>query len=122
MMTTRRERDLLGCLDVPNKSWYGIQTQIALNNFSITVIYIGHFPVLLTALTKVSRCKKQVDNYIGTVSALVPLLGYAIEKTTVVQALSENKTIRELVLNQKLLSQVILSMVLNPHSMLEVSK
>ncbi|MDX1553478.1 MAG: hypothetical protein R3198_12700, partial [Marinobacter sp.] len=39
-MNTRIEHDLLGDLSVPVDAWYGIQTQRALDNFSITGVPI----------------------------------------------------------------------------------
>ncbi|TDO99727.1 aspartate ammonia-lyase [Marinomonas balearica] len=52
-MTTRSEYDLLGNLNVPADAFYGIQTQRAANNFSITGVPISHFPELIKALAMV---------------------------------------------------------------------
>lgn len=54
-MNTRIEHDLLGDLAVPADAWYGIQTQRALDNFSITGVPISHFPDFVRALAMVKK-------------------------------------------------------------------
>ena len=46
----------------------------------------------------VSRCREHVHNSIGTVTALVPLIGYANASSVAKQALKENKTISDIIL------------------------
>lgn len=67
-MTTRREHDLLGDLDIPANAWFGIQTQRAVNNFSITGVPISHFPQLIQALALVKKAAATANRDIGYVS------------------------------------------------------
>ncbi len=66
---TRKEQDLLGPMNIPKDAWYGIQTQRALNNFSITGIPIGHFPELIKSLAMVKSSAAQANYQL----ALLPL-------------------------------------------------
>lgn len=66
------------------------------------------------------RCQDNVDNSIGTVTALVPVLGYSNASAIARQALAENKTISDVVLGRKLLSQQQLDNLLNPISMIGI--
>ncbi|MEH6578527.1 MAG: aspartate ammonia-lyase [Amphritea sp.] len=52
-MNTRTEHDMLGDMEIPADAWYGIQTQRAVDNFSITGVAISHFPPLIKALAMV---------------------------------------------------------------------
>ena len=69
----------------------------------------------------VERCSEHVHNSIGTVTALVPVIGYANASAVASQALKENKTITEVVLAKKLLTEEQLAKVLDPYSMLSMS-
>ena len=51
------------------------------------------------------RCRQHVDGSTATATALIPLLGYEKSCQCVVQAQRDKKTIRQIVLEQKLLSQ-----------------
>ncbi|MBW0147253.1 aspartate ammonia-lyase [Marinobacter arenosus] len=64
-MNTRTEHDLLGDLPVPADAWYGIQTQRALNNFSITGVPISHFPHLVRALVMVKKAAAMANRDLG---------------------------------------------------------
>lgn len=68
----------------------------------------------------VQRCREHVENSIGTVTALVPVIGYANATMVASLALSENKTISEVVLSKNLLTRQELESLLDPHSMLEM--
>lgn len=68
----------------------------------------------------VSRCEEHVTNSIGIVTALVPIIGYSNASSIALQALSEHKTIKELVIEHGYLNQEQLDVILNPQSMLEV--
>lgn len=49
------EHDLIGDQRVPSSAYYGIQTQRAMKNFSITGVPIAHFPELIRALALVKK-------------------------------------------------------------------
>jgi aspartate ammonia-lyase len=65
---TRIESDLLGEMELPNNVWYGIQTQRAVDNFSITGIPIGHFPELVDSLAMVKASAAYANNKLGLLS------------------------------------------------------
>lgn len=67
-MATRIEHDLLGDLPVPSDAWYGIQTQRALENFSITGVPISHFPELVRALALVKQAAAKANYDLGLLS------------------------------------------------------
>ncbi|MBP0048031.1 aspartate ammonia-lyase [Marinobacterium sp. AK62] len=64
-MMMRVEHDLLGDLEVPRDAWYGIQTQRALNNFSITGVPISHFPAFIRALAMVKSSAAWANRELG---------------------------------------------------------
>lgn len=68
-MTMRTEHDLLGTMEISDNAWYGIQTQRALDNFSITGIPIGHFPELVCGLAMVKASAAHANEKIGLLSA-----------------------------------------------------
>jgi aspartate ammonia-lyase len=51
----RRERDSLGELDIAADAYFGIQTQRAVENFSLSDITLCHFPALVRALAMVKK-------------------------------------------------------------------
>jgi aspartate ammonia-lyase len=67
-ITTRVELDLLGEMELPQNVWYGIQTQRAMNNFSITGIPIGHFPELIDSLAMVKESAAFANHKLGLMS------------------------------------------------------
>ena len=68
-MNTRIEHDLLGDLAVPADAWYGIQTQRALDNFSITGVPISHFPELVRALAMVKAAAARANSELGVLAS-----------------------------------------------------
>lgn len=68
-MQTRLEHDLLGNMDVPADAWYGIQTQRAVDNFSITGVPISHFPQLIKALALVKMSAAKANTDLGHLAA-----------------------------------------------------
>ncbi|WP_417580315.1 aspartate ammonia-lyase [Nitrincola sp.] len=64
-MKTRLEHDLLGERVMPDYCWYGIQTQRALDNFSITGIPLSHFPELVNALAMVKQAAASANRDLG---------------------------------------------------------
>lgn len=67
-MKIRTEKDLLGSMELPNDTWFGIQTQRAVNNFSITGIPIGHFPELVDSLAMVKAAAALANQELGLLS------------------------------------------------------
>ncbi|SEG18028.1 aspartate ammonia-lyase [Marinobacterium lutimaris] len=67
-MKTRIEHDLLGDLPVPADAWYGIQTQRALDNFSITGVPISHFPQFVRALAMVKSAAARANRDLGSLA------------------------------------------------------
>lgn len=64
-MNTRTEHDLLGDMEIPADAWYGIQTQRAIENFSITGVPISHFPQLINALAMVKQAAAEANRDTG---------------------------------------------------------
>ncbi|ASP40156.1 aspartate ammonia-lyase [Bacterioplanes sanyensis] len=64
------------------------------------------------------RCAELVDISIGSITALVPHIGYANASRIAKQALHSGGTVRELILAEGLLSETELEQLLSPQSML----
>ena len=62
---SRKEHDLLGERDLPEKTLYGIQTQRALENFPITGIPINTFPNLIKAIAMVKKAAALANHELG---------------------------------------------------------
>ncbi len=62
---TRKEKDLLGQLDISNKVYYGIQTQRAINNFKLSGKTLKQYPKLIQALAYVKVACAQANNQQG---------------------------------------------------------
>jgi len=69
-MKTRIEHDLLGDKAIPTDAWYGIQTQRAIDNFSISGVAINHFPELIHALAMVKQAAAIANQHTGELSDL----------------------------------------------------
>ena len=65
------------------------------------------------------RCRDMVHNSIGIVTALNPLLGYEKSSELAKEALRENRSVYELVLEKKLLSKEQLEELLKPENMIQ---
>ena len=63
-------------------------------------------------------CRQMVLNSVGIVTALNPKLGYETSSKIARQALAENRSISDIVLEQKLLSKAELDNLLRPENML----
>jgi aspartate ammonia-lyase len=61
----RREKDLLGERDVPDRHYFGIQTLRAVENFPITGIPIGQYAHLVTALAAVKEAAAAANRDLG---------------------------------------------------------
>lgn len=68
------------------------------------------------------RCKELVEGSVGMATALCPYIGYRKSAEIAKTALKTGKTIRELVLEEKLLSESQLCKVLDPYAMTEAMK
>lgn len=66
----------------------------------------------------IEQCTLHVDRSIGIITALVPRIGYANATRIAALALNSGSTVRELVLDEALLSESELDQLLSPHSML----
>ncbi len=69
-MNTRIEHDLLGDLAVPADAYYGVQTQRALDNFSITGVPISHFPAFIKALAMVKAAAAKANRDLGSLDSV----------------------------------------------------
>ncbi|HEX2897982.1 MAG TPA: aspartate ammonia-lyase [candidate division Zixibacteria bacterium] len=67
----------------------------------------------------VERCREMVENSIGLVTALSPVLGYEKASQLAQEALEKNKGVYELVLTKKLMSREDLERILTPENMLK---
>jgi aspartate ammonia-lyase len=67
----------------------------------------------------VERCRSMVENSIGLVTALNPLLGYETSTMLAKEALEKNRGVYELVLEKKLLSREELDEILKPENMIK---
>ncbi|GIK59668.1 MAG: aspartate ammonia-lyase [Ignavibacteriota bacterium] len=65
------------------------------------------------------RCRSLVENSIGLVTALNPVLGYETSTQLAKEALDKNKGVYELVLEKKLLSKAELDDLLKPENMIK---
>lgn len=68
------------------------------------------------------RCKDMVLNSIGIVTALNPTLGYEASSRIAKRALAENKSVYDLVLEEKLLTKDELDELLKPENMIQPKK
>ncbi|MBT8385783.1 MAG: aspartate ammonia-lyase, partial [Ignavibacteria bacterium] len=68
------------------------------------------------------HCKQLVENSIGLVTALNPVLGYETSTSLAKEALEKNKGVYELVLERKLLSKKELDKILSPENMINPGK
>ncbi len=65
----RREKDLLGEREVPDREYYGIQTLRAIENFPITGITIAQYPYLLVALAAIKEAAARANQELGLLDA-----------------------------------------------------
>lgn len=64
---TRSEHDLLGYREVPNESYYGVQTLRAMENFRISGVTLNFYPVLIQALAMVKLAAVKANNNLGLI-------------------------------------------------------
>ncbi|RWD31005.1 MAG: aspartate ammonia-lyase [Mesorhizobium sp.] len=65
----RQEEDSLGQVDVPEEAYYGAQTARAINNFQISGISIGHYPLFIRALALVKKAAALANFELGDLPA-----------------------------------------------------
>jgi aspartate ammonia-lyase len=68
------------------------------------------------------RCRDMVMNSIGIVTALNPTLGYEASSRVAQRALAENRSVYDLVLEEKLLTKEELDELLRPENMIQPKK
>ena len=68
------------------------------------------------------RCKLLMESSAGIATALCPYIGYKKSAEIAKASLKTGKTVRELVLAQKLMSEKQLNKVLDPYAMTEAVK
>lgn len=66
-MEYRTEVDLLGNLDVPKDSYYGIHTQRAIQNFDISNAKIGDYPLFIKGLILTKKACAAANQEIATI-------------------------------------------------------
>ncbi|HRQ28521.1 MAG TPA: aspartate ammonia-lyase [Saprospiraceae bacterium] len=62
---TRMEHDLLGDREVPYENYYGIQTLRAIENFSISGVDLGFYPLFISALAEVKMAAAKANFDLG---------------------------------------------------------
>ncbi|MEN8128767.1 MAG: aspartate ammonia-lyase [Pseudomonadota bacterium] len=62
---TRSEHDLLGDRSIPFESYYGIQTMRAIENFNISGVKLGYYPLFVEALAKVKMAAARANRDLG---------------------------------------------------------
>ena len=64
------------------------------------------------------QCEENIENSIGTVTALCPYIGYNRASKLAKRALKENKTIREIIIEENIMPKSKLDKILNPNAMI----
>jgi len=65
------------------------------------------------------RCREMVENSVGIVTTLAPVIGYQRAADIAKKALRENRSVREIILEEKVLDPEEVSRILDPVSMTE---
>ena len=65
------------------------------------------------------HCKEMVENSIGIITAICPYVGYDRAAEIAKKALETNQSVKQLILEEELLSEVQLDTILNPYTMTE---
>jgi aspartate ammonia-lyase len=66
---TRKEHDLLGEAEIPAEAYWGIHTKRAVENFPITGVPVGHFPMFVRALVLVKQAAARANRRLGFLPA-----------------------------------------------------
>ena len=70
----------------------------------------------------IEHCRNMVENSIGIVTALNPFIGYEASTELAKDALENNRSVYELVLEKNLLSKEKLDEILSPENMTGLDK
>jgi aspartate ammonia-lyase len=62
----RKERDLLGEVEVPSSAYWGVHSLRAVENFPISGVPVGHFPDLVRALVMVKKAAARANKILGS--------------------------------------------------------
>ncbi len=65
-----------------------------------------------------TKCRNDVENSIGTITALCPYIGYTESARIAKRALKEGRSVRSLVLEEKIMPEEKLNQILDPHQMI----
>ena len=65
------------------------------------------------------RCREHVENSVGIVTTLAPIIGYQQAADIAKKALAQNRPVREIILEEKILSPEEIDRILDPVSMTE---
>ncbi|PAF48733.1 aspartate ammonia-lyase [Helicobacter sp. 12S02232-10] len=68
-MSTRKEHDFIGELEIDNDVYYGIQTFRAVENFHITNEKLSDFPIFINALAQVKKAAALANYELGLLDA-----------------------------------------------------
>jgi aspartate ammonia-lyase len=68
-MSTRIEKDLIGSLPIEQASYFGIHTQRAINNFTISEQKIGDYPLFIQGMAMVKKACALANQGLKTLSA-----------------------------------------------------
>lgn len=63
----RIEKDFLGTKEIPNIAYYGIQTQRACDNFSLSGVPLSHYPNIINALAMVKQACARANRALGLI-------------------------------------------------------
>lgn len=66
-MKTRKERDLLGEIDIDNKHFYGIHTKRAIDNFKISHSKISDVPLFITGMVLTKKACANANKDLGVI-------------------------------------------------------
>lgn len=67
----------------------------------------------------VEHCRNQVENSVGIITAICPYVGYNKASELAKEAIQSGASVRDLILREKLLSEIELEKILDPYSMTE---
>jgi aspartate ammonia-lyase len=73
-------------------------------------------------LANEQRCRELVENSIGLITALNPVIGYELSNQIAKEALESNRGVYELVLEKKILTKEELDKLLAPENMVGIRK
>ncbi|MBX3603884.1 MAG: aspartate ammonia-lyase [Piscinibacter sp.] len=68
-MTTRREHDFLGALEIPSGAYWGVHSARAVDNFPISGQSVAQWPELVRALAFVKKASAQANQQLGVLDA-----------------------------------------------------